>query len=91
LEAAPARSEEAPEGLAYREEFVSAEEEQQLLSLMSSIDFRAVVMRGQAARRTVRNFGLDYEYESGELAPADPLPEPMLWLRHRCAVLGRAP
>ncbi len=44
-------------------------------------------MRGQTARRTVRHFGLGYDYESGELVPAEPLPEPMLWLRDRCAAL----
>jgi alkylated DNA repair protein (DNA oxidative demethylase) len=82
---APPQSEELPEGLLYREEFISAGEEQQLLSVLSSLDFRAVVMRGQAARRTVRHFGLDYE--SGELVSADPLPDSMLWLRDRCAAL----
>ena len=71
----------------YREAFLSADEERQLLSVLSSMEFRAVVMRGQAARRTVRHFGLDYDYESGDLVPADPLPAPMLWLRERCAAL----
>jgi hypothetical protein len=61
---APVRAEDAPEGLLYREEFISADEEHRLLSLLSSIEFRAVVMRGQAARRTVRHFGLDYDYET---------------------------
>jgi alkylated DNA repair protein (DNA oxidative demethylase) len=84
---APPQSDDVPEGLVYREEFISTEEERQLLSVLSSIDFRAVVMRGQAARRTVRHFGLDYDYESGELVPADPLPASMLWLRDRCAAL----
>ena len=44
-------------------------------------------MRGQTARRTVRHFGLDYEYESGELVPGDPLPGPLLFVRDRCAAL----
>jgi alkylated DNA repair dioxygenase AlkB len=76
-----------PEGLIYREDFVSAAEERQLLATFEAMEFRAVVMRGQTARRTVRHFGLDYEYESGELVPADPLPESMLWLRDRSAAL----
>jgi alkylated DNA repair dioxygenase AlkB len=81
------RSEERPEGLEYRDDFVSADEERDLLSVLSSMEFRAVVMRGQAARRTVRHFGLDYDYETGELVPADPLPAAMLWLRDRSAAL----
>jgi alkylated DNA repair protein (DNA oxidative demethylase) len=76
-----------PEGLVYREDFISAEEEESLLSVLSSMEFRAVVMRGQAARRTVRHFGLDYDYERGDLVPAEPLPESMTWLRDRCATL----
>ncbi len=80
-------SSEHPEGLVYREEFISPDEERRLVALFEDLDYRAVTMRGQTARRTVRHFGLDYDYESGELAPAEPLPEPMLWLRDRCAAL----
>ena len=76
-----------PEGLTYVEEFITAGEERSLLTAMDAIDFRTVTMRGQTARRTVRHFGLDYDYESGELVPADPLPHDMDWLRDRCAAL----
>jgi len=78
---------ELPEGLLYREGFVSPEEEGDLLACFEAMEFRAVTMRGQTARRTVRHFGLDYDYETGGLVPADPLPEPMLPLRDRCAAL----
>ena len=76
-----------PEGLVYVEDFVSHDEERALLSLLEPIDFRAVTMRGQTARRTVRHFGLGYAYESGDLVPAYPLPAEMGWLRARCAQL----
>ncbi|MDP9383879.1 MAG: alpha-ketoglutarate-dependent dioxygenase AlkB [Actinomycetota bacterium] len=76
-----------PEGLEYAEEFVTRDEERDLLALLGGLEFRAVTMRGQTARRTVRHFGLDYAYESGELVETDPLPEPMHWLRDRCAAL----
>jgi alkylated DNA repair dioxygenase AlkB len=80
-------SEGLPEGLVYVEDFVSAEEEQSLLALLAALDFHAVTMRGQTARRTVRHFGLDYAYESGEVSPTDPLPDELAWLRRRCAEL----
>jgi DNA oxidative demethylase len=81
-----------PEGLTYREKFVTEDEERQLVSQIERLDFRAVTMRGQTARRTVRMFGLDYDYSSRELVPADPLPEPLEWLRERAAALiERAP
>ena len=78
---------ELPGGLVYVEEFVSAQEERSLLAILEAMQFGAVTMRGQTARRTVRHFGLDYAYESGELVPTDPLPAQMGWLRDRCAAL----
>jgi DNA oxidative demethylase len=73
-------------------DFITPDEERQLLVLFENLDFREITMRGQTARRTVRHFGLDYEYDSGDLVPADPLPAPMLWLRDRCAqLMERAP
>ncbi len=76
-----------PEDLTYVEDFVSAEEERRILDAVEALDFRTLTMRGQTARRTVRHFGLDYEYASGELGPGDPLPEPLHFLRDRCAAL----
>src|SRR5215207_9454912 len=78
---------ELPEGLEYRDGFVSPEEEAGLLRMLEELEFRTVEMRGQVARRTVRHFGLDYEYETGELVPAEPLPGQLGWLRDRCAAL----
>jgi len=54
---------------------------------VEALEFRAVTMRGQTARRTVRHFGLDYAYESGELVPAEPLPDGLEWMRRRAAAL----
>ena len=76
-----------PEGLVYVEDFVSEDEQRSLLTLLEPMEFRALTMRGQTARRTVRHFGLDYAYESGELVATDPLPAEMAWLRERCAAL----
>jgi DNA oxidative demethylase len=75
------------EGLVYVEDLVSADEERELLAFLETLGFRDVTMRGQKAKRTVRHFGLDYDYEHGELAPTDPLPPPLHVLRDRCAVL----
>ena len=76
-----------PEGLAYVEDFVTAEEEAQLLAFLEATEFRTLTMRGQTAKRTVRHFGLDYVYETGNVAPTDPLPHELAFLRDRCAAL----
>ena len=79
---------EEPKGLVYRPDFVSEEEEATLVAELEALDFREVTMRGQTARRTVRHFGFDYGYESWGLTPAEALPEPLVWLRDRCAGLA---
>ena len=76
-----------PDGLTYVEDLVTSEEERALLDALERVEFRTLTMRGQTARRTVRHYGLDYDYESGELVPADPLPEELRFLRDRCAAL----
>jgi alkylated DNA repair protein (DNA oxidative demethylase) len=75
------------EGLTYVEDFVTPEEERELLDLIEPLDFRTIEMRGQVARRRVRHFGLGYDYDRGELAPVEPLPEGLEWLRERAAAL----
>ncbi len=83
---------ERPEGLAYEAEFITEAEERRLLASIDEIEFREVTMRGQTARRTVRHFGYDYDYESwGALAPAEPLPSSLVWLRDRCARFAHVP
>jgi hypothetical protein len=51
-----------PDGLLYRDDLVTPEEEQDLIEVIEGLDFRELTMRGQTAKRTVRHFGLDYEY-----------------------------
>jgi alkylated DNA repair dioxygenase AlkB len=85
--AAEPETAESPEGLVYRDDFLSVEEERRLVELFGDLPFEAVTMRGQTARRTVRHFGLRYDYEGRALVPADPVPVDMLWLRDRSASL----
>jgi alkylated DNA repair dioxygenase AlkB len=75
------------EGLTYVEDFVTPEEERVLLELIEPLDFRTIEMRGQIARRRVRHFGLGYDYDRGDLAAVEPLPEGLEWLRERAAAL----
>jgi alkylated DNA repair protein (DNA oxidative demethylase) len=87
MAARPPAVTEDVEGLRYVEDFVSEEEERALLDYLAELDFRAVTMRGQTAKRTVRHFGLDYDYENWKVKPGDPLPDELEWLRARAAAL----
>jgi alkylated DNA repair dioxygenase AlkB len=79
---------EQPEGLVYQPELVSAEDERELLAFLDDLDFHAVVMHGQAAKRTVRHYGFDYDYERRTALPGEPLPTELLAVRERAAALA---
>ncbi len=58
------------------------------MRVLEGLDYREVVMHGQAAKRTVRHFGLDYDYQARDTVPTDPLPEELEFLRERAAALA---
>jgi len=87
----PGAETQRPDGLLYRPDFIEPDEEATLLESVEGLDFREVTMHGQTARRTVRLYGYDYDYEGRELRPGDPLPDQLRWLRDRCAVLAGLP
>jgi DNA oxidative demethylase len=80
-------SSDGPAGLVYVPELLDEAEERDLLEVLAGLDYSAVVLHGQAARRVVRHYGWDYGYESRALAPADPVPDVLEPLRARAAAL----
>jgi alkylated DNA repair protein (DNA oxidative demethylase) len=77
----------APPGLRYVPDLVTASEEAELLAGLRALDFAAVEMRGQVARRRTAHFGWVYGYESWRITPGPPLPAFLEPLRARCAAL----
>jgi alkylated DNA repair protein (DNA oxidative demethylase) len=75
------------DGLTYIDDFMTDDEERRVLGAIEPLDYRVVTMHGRTARRTVRMFGLDYDYSSHEVVPTDPLPDELHWLRDRAAAL----
>jgi DNA oxidative demethylase len=83
---------ERPEGLAYEPELLSGEEERGLLAAVAALAYEPIVIRGRAARRVARHYGLGYDYEARTPQPGEPLPEWLLPVRARAAALaGHAP
>jgi alkylated DNA repair dioxygenase AlkB len=81
-----------PEGLVYRPDLLSVEEERRLLDVLEDLRFDPIVIRGRAAKRTARHYGLGYDYESRKPKPGEPLPRWLEPLRARAAELaGRPP
>ena len=76
-----------PDGLVFRAGFVTLAEERDAVELLDGLEFETVTMRGQAARRTVRHYGFQYDYSGRGLAAAEPLPDRLMWLPDRLAAL----
>ena len=79
---------EEPQGLVYRPELITAEEEQDLLAALETLRFDPIVMHGRAARRTARHYGLDYDYEARTPKPGEAVPDWLLPVRERAAALA---
>src|ERR1043165_9516347 len=77
--------EEAPEGLSFREDFITAGEEAALLSAIEPLDFRPFEFHGWTGNRETVSFGWRYDFGQARIEPAPPIPE-FLWpLRARAA------
>jgi alkylated DNA repair protein (DNA oxidative demethylase) len=74
-----------PDGLIYSAEFISRDEERQLIGAVRELQFGEVRMHGVVAKRRVTHFGRSYEYESARVGAAPPIPEFLRPLRERIA------
>jgi len=72
----------------YAPDLLSVEEEGRFLEEIGALRFDPIVLRGQAARRTARHFGLGYDYEARTPQPGEPVPAWLLPLRERAAGLA---
>jgi alkylated DNA repair dioxygenase AlkB len=77
-----------PAGFSYREEFISAAEEDELLSRIAALDFGPFVFRGYTAKRRVVSWGWSYDFEKGQLKEKPPLPEFLMSLRKKAAAFA---
>ena len=68
---------EEPRGLVLKPDVITPDQETELGERFQTMRFDPIVIRGQAARRTARHFGVGYDYQSREPGPAEPIPS---WL-----------
>ncbi|HEX6441976.1 MAG TPA: alpha-ketoglutarate-dependent dioxygenase AlkB [Stellaceae bacterium] len=81
-----------PEGFAYREDFVSAAEEAELISHIAGLELREFEFHGYLGKRRVTSFGLRYDFNDMAVHDATEIPEFLLPLRDRAAAFaGVAP
>jgi alkylated DNA repair dioxygenase AlkB len=77
-----------PEGFVYQPALLDESEERELAGHLEGLDFAAVTMRGQVARRRAKHFGWIYGYESWRITPGPPIPEFLSTVRRRVAQLA---
>jgi alkylated DNA repair dioxygenase AlkB len=81
-----------PEGLIYRADLLSEDEERVALDAIDRLEFHEIRMHGVVAKRTARHFGFDYDYERrGLVEDADPIPDWILPIRDKAAMLAGLP
>jgi DNA oxidative demethylase len=80
-----------PQGFQYLPDWITTEEETNLLTHMEALSFSEVRMHGVVAKRRVVHFGWNYGYESWTLAPTQPILEWLMSLRARAADLMSEP
>ncbi|CAN7353792.1 alpha-ketoglutarate-dependent dioxygenase AlkB [Phenylobacterium sp. LjRoot225] len=67
-----------PEGFVYRPEFLSPDEEGELVGRLAALPFQAFQFHGFEGNRRVVSFGWRYDFNEGGLKRAEPFPD---WLR----------
>ena len=82
---------EYPEGFDYAEEFLTADEERQLVHIVQSLPLEAAVYKEYRARRRVVAFGGRFDYSNHVLLPGPPIPEWLVPLRERAAAWAGLP
>ena len=78
-----------PEGLEYRAELVSPDEETELLEHFRELDFREYEFHGYLGKRRVVSFGLRYDPDESTVRHAGDIPGFLLKLRQKAADFAR--
>ena len=79
-------------GLELREEFISADEEAQLVDHIEALGLSPFRFQGWTGKRLTRSFGWRYDFDDASFAETEPIPDWLAAIRARAAKLaGLAP
>ena len=74
-----------PAGFNYIADFISREEEDQLLAYIQNIELRTFLFQGYEAKRKVASFGYDWSFEKRTLSRGTSIPGEFDWLLKKVA------
>jgi len=80
-----------PEGFEYQPNFITAEEEADLLVQIGQLPLREAQYKEFTAKRRIVSYGGTYDFSSNELVPAGPIPPFLHELRERLATWAVIP
>jgi alkylated DNA repair dioxygenase AlkB len=81
-----------PEGMKYKPDFLTREEERALLRSIEDLPFREIEFHGFTGKRRTISFGWRYDFNGGGLTRTEDTPEFISWLRARAETFaGNAP
>ena len=75
-------------GLDYRDDFITAAEEAELLTQLDALDLAPFRFHGWLGNRKTQSFGWRYDFDDASFSPAEPLPEWLLPLRDQVAAFS---
>lgn len=74
-----------PEGFHYYPDFITVEQEQQLLAEIQGTALHPMVFQGYTAKRKVASFGYDFNFTTRQLTKGRPIPAQLGWLLDKVA------
>jgi alkylated DNA repair dioxygenase AlkB len=74
-----------PPGFSYASDFLTENEERELLELFATLPFANFDFNGYIARRRIVEYGLEYDFGTHKTSSAQPIPPYLLWVRDRAA------
>jgi alkylated DNA repair dioxygenase AlkB len=77
-------------GLDYRDDFITPDEEAELLERLGALDLAPFRFHGWTGNRKTQSFGWRYDFDDASFTEADPLPDWLLPLRAKAAAFARA-
>ena len=86
-----ARTPSLPDGLVYRLDFLSPDEERVLLDEIARLPLAEARYKAFTAKRRIVSYGAGYDFDRNDLAEAPPLPPFLLALREKAAGFADLP
>ena len=74
-----------PEGFYYVPDFISANEELHLINAARGLPLHPLIFQGFAAKRKVKSYGYDYNFDTRQIKAGEPIPHEFAFLVERVA------